>query len=184
MVTIRDVQKLLAPLQRRLRLIADRAIVTMVNDALQRQNLQLKVLADEGADDVERFQNYGHTSVPPAGSEAIVLGLGGARAGLVAIAVEHKGVRPKDLEAGDNCLYHLQGHRIVLRQDGLLGFEAKTVITEAAEKTITISPDNEIQGSLHVTLNISTDADVIINGKSFLDHKHDLPGGGQTSPPV
>ena len=76
MVSIRDVQKLLAPLQRRLRLIADRAIVTLVNDALQRQNLQLKVLADEGADDVERFQNYGHTSVPPVGSEAIVLGLG------------------------------------------------------------------------------------------------------------
>ncbi|MGY3873506.1 phage baseplate assembly protein V [Aeromonas dhakensis] len=184
MVTIRDVQKLLAPLQRRLRLIADRAIVTLVNDALQRQGLQLKVLADETADDIERFQNYGHTSVPPVGSEAIVLGVGGARAGLVAIAVEDKSVRPKDLEEGDSCLYHLKGHRIVLGKDETATITAKTVITEASEKTVTMSPDNEIQGALHVTLNISTDADVIINGKSFLDHKHDLPGGGQTSPPV
>ena len=117
MVSMRDVQKLIAPMMRRLRLIADRAVVTMVTDSLQRQGLQLKVLADETADDVERFQNYGHTSVPPAGSEAIVLGIGGARAGLVAIAVEDKGVRPKDLEAGDNCLYHLEGHRIILRKD-------------------------------------------------------------------
>lgn len=184
MVTIRDVQKLLAPLSRRLRLIADRAIVTLVNDSLQRQGLQLKVLADESADDVERFQNYGHTSVPPEGSEAIVLGIGGARAGLVAIAVEHKGSRPKNLEAGDSCLYHLEGHRVVLRKDKAVSIQAKSVITEASEKTLTISPDNEIQGPLHVTLNILVDGDVIINGKSFLDHKHDLPGGGQTSPPV
>ena len=184
MVSIRDVQKLLAPLQRRLRLIADRAIVTLVNDALQRQNLQIKVLADEGADDVERFQNYGHTSVPPEGSEAIVLGLGGARAGLVAIAVEHKGFRPKGLESGDSCLYHLEGHNLTLRKDGVAELTAKSVITTAGEQTLTISPENEILGALHVTLNITTDADVIINGKSFLGHKHDLPGGGQTSPPV
>jgi phage baseplate assembly protein V len=184
MVSIRDVQKLLAPVQRRLRLIADRAIVTLVNDSLQRQNLQLKVLADEGADDVERFQNYGHSSVPPVGSEAVVLGLGGARAGLVAIAVEDKSVRPKGLEEGDSCLYHLEGHLIKLIKDGKLKIEAKTVITQATDKTTMISPDNEVQGPLHVTLNITTDADVIINGKSFLNHEHGLPGGGNTSPPV
>lgn len=184
MVSIRDVQKLLAPLQRRLRLIADRAIVTLVNDALLRQNLQLKVLADEGADDVERFQNYGHTSVPPEGSEAIVLGLGGARAGLVAIAVEHKGFRPKGLEAGDSCLYHLEGHNLTLGKEGLAALSAKSVIITAEEKTTTISPDNEFQGAMHVTLNIIVDGDVIINSKSFLEHKHDLPGGGQTSAPV
>ena len=55
MVTMRDVQKQLSPLHRRLRLIADRAIVSLVTDALQRQNLQLRLLADETADDVERF---------------------------------------------------------------------------------------------------------------------------------
>lgn len=184
MVVMRDVLKLMGRMERRLRLIADRAIVTLVNDALQRQNLQLKVLADEGADDVERFQNYGHTSVPPTGSEAIVLGLGGARAGLVAIAVEHKGVRPKDLEAGDSCLYHLEGHNITLGKDGLAELSAKSVITTAEEQTLTISPENEILGALHVTLNITTDADVIINGKSFLNHKHNQSGGGQTSGPV
>lgn len=173
MVTIRDVQKLLAPLQRRLRLIADRAIVTLVNDALQRQNLQLKVLADEGADDVERFQNYGHTSVPPAGSEAIVLGLGGARAGLVAIAVEHKGVRPKDLEAGDSCLYHLEGHNLTLHKDGLAELTAKIVIIRATEKLTIISPDTEVQGPLHATGPITSDTDVKVGSISLKDHDHE-----------
>lgn len=184
MVNIRDVQKLLAPLQRRLRLIADRALVTLVNDALQRQNLQLKVLADEGADDVERFQNYGHTSVPPQGSEAIVLGLGGARAGLVAIAVEHKEFRPKGLEDGDSCLYHLEGHHVLLSKDGQLEIEAKTVIIRATEKLTIISPDNEIQGPLHVTGLVTSDTDVKAGAVSLKGHKHNQSGGGQTSAPV
>ncbi|MGL4754345.1 MAG: phage baseplate assembly protein V [Aeromonadaceae bacterium] len=184
MVSMRDVQKLIAPMMRRLRLIADRAVVTMVKDSLHRQGLQLKVLADETADDVERFQNYGHTSVPPAGSEAIVLGIGGARAGLVAIAVEDKSVRPKDLEAGDNCLYHLEGHRIILRKDGLLELEAKTVIINASEKLSIISPDNEIQGPLHVTGEITSDTDVKTGTTSLKGHIHDQSGGGQTSAPV
>lgn len=173
MVSMRDVQKLMAPMMRRLRLIADRAVVTMVTDSLQRQGLQLKVLADETADDVERFQNYGHTSVPPVGSEAIVLGIGGARAGLVAIAVEDKSVRPKDLEAGDNCLYHLEGHRIILRKDGLLELEAKTVIINASEKLTMISPDTEIQGPLHVTGPISSDEDVTAGDISLSGHDHE-----------
>lgn len=173
MVSMRDVQKLMAPMMRRLRLIADRAVVTMVTDSLQRQGLQLKVLADETADDVERFQNYGHTSVPPVGSEAIVLGIGGARAGLVAIAVEDKSVRPKDLEAGDNCLYHLEGHRIILRKDGLLELEAKTVIINASEKLTMITPDTEIQGPLHVTGPISSDEDVTAGDISLSGHDHE-----------
>lgn len=173
MVSLRDVQKLMAPLQRRLRLIADRAIVTLVNDSLQRQGLQLKVLADESADDVERFQNYGHTSVPPEGAEAIVLGLGGARAGLVAIAVEHKGSRPKDLEAGDSCLYHLEGHRIILRKNGVIEIATKTVTLTATEKFTIISPDNEIQGPLHVTGPITSDEDVTAGDISLSGHDHE-----------
>ncbi|MDX7875421.1 phage baseplate assembly protein V [Aeromonas veronii] len=173
MVTLRDVQKLIAPLWRRVRLIADRAIVTAVTDSFNRQGLQLKVLADEAASDVERFQNYGHTSVPPAGSEAIVLGIGGARAGLVAIAVEDKGVRPKDLEAGDNCLYHLEGHRIILRKDGVIEIEAKTVTLNATEKFTIISSDNEIQGPLHVTGPITSDVDVTASGISLSGHDHE-----------
>ncbi|EHK5439458.1 phage baseplate assembly protein [Aeromonas hydrophila] len=184
MVTLRDVQKLLAPLNRRLRLMADRALVTLVNDALQRQGLQLKVLADETADDIERFQNYGHTSVPPVGSEAIVLGVGGARAGLVAIAVEDKSVRPKDLEAGDNCLYHLEGHRIVLRKDGAVEITAKSVIMSASEKITIMAPDTEIQGPLKVTGQISSDTDVTTDTISLKGHIHDQSGGGQTSAPV
>ena len=184
MVSMRDVQKLIAPLWRRVRLIADRALVTAVTDSFNRQGLQLKVLADEATDDVERFQNYGHTSVPPVGSEAIVLGIGGARAGLVAIAVEDKSVRPTNLKAGDNCLYHLEGHRILLLKDGVIAIEAKSVTLTATEKFTIISSETEIQGPLHVTGLITSDTDVKTGTTSLKGHKHNQSGGGQTSTPV
>ncbi|WP_143188236.1 phage baseplate assembly protein V, partial [Citrobacter freundii] len=82
---------------RRLRLLVDRAVVRIVTDSLGRQNLQIQSLADSTNDDVERFQNYGLTSVPPVGSEALILAVGGRREGLVAIAVEDKRCRPKGL---------------------------------------------------------------------------------------
>ncbi len=89
-----NVSRSIAAMGRRLRLMVDRALVRIVTDSLGRQNLQVQSLADETNDDVERFQNYGFTSVPPVGSEAVVVAVGGRRGGLVAIAVEDKGSRP------------------------------------------------------------------------------------------
>ncbi len=179
MVTIRDVQKLLAPISRRLRLIADRAIVTLVNDSLQRQGLQLKVLADESADDVERFQNYGFTSVPPAGSEAIVLAVGGRRESLVAIAVEDKRCRPKDLASGDVCIYHQDGQSlIILKKNGVIDIRGKTVNYTAAE----LFEINTAQFKCVGPSDFSED--ITVNGKSFLKHIHKDGDNADTTAPI
>lgn len=177
MVSIKDVQRLMAPLRRRIQLLADRAILTLVNDALQRQNLQLKVLAGETHDDVERFQNYGHTSVPPAGAEAIVLGVGGNRSGLVAVVVDHKGSRPHDGEPGDSMLYHFEGHNIRLTKDGKAILTAKQAILEATEQLTIISPSTVCQGDFHATGTISSDTDVTAGDISLKTHDHERGAG-------
>ena len=177
MVSIKDVQRLMAPLRRRIQLLADRAILTLVNDALQRQNLQLKVLAGETHDDVERFQNYGHTSVPPAGAEAIVLGVGGNRSGMVAVVVDHKGSRPHDLEPGDSMLYHLEGHNIRLTKDGTAIITVKQAILEASEQLTIISPSTTCQGDFHATGTISSDTDVTAGSISLKTHDHERGAG-------
>lgn len=71
-----------------------RAVLERVNDALRTQRLQLTILADETADDVEHFQPYGLSFEPPAGAEAIALALGGTRAATVAICVQAPEERP------------------------------------------------------------------------------------------
>lgn len=201
-IDLRQVQRLIAPLHRKLRLIFDRAVVTMVSDSLQRQNLQLKALADENPDEVERFQNYGLTSVPPAGSEAIVAAIGGQRSGLVAIAVEDKSCRPKGGIEGDVVLYHLEGHNLLFTKDGKAIMTVKEVTLVASEKLTIICPDNEIQGPLKVTGHIScedgisaaggitsqgdinADGDVKAGTVSLGHHKHPEHDGGETDEPT
>lgn len=179
MVTETYINKLLAPIRRRITGMLTRAVVSGIVEDLQRQNLQVKMHADESADNIERFQNYGMSSYPPEGAEAIVAALGGALSGLVAIAVEDKKVRPKG-ESGDVFLYHLEGHKIRLTKDGKIILTAQDVIFEIANTfTISttevifnasssftiISPETLIQGPLHVTGDISTDSGITaVNG--------------------
>lgn len=166
-----------AELGRRLRLMVDRALVRIVTDSLGRQNLQVQSLADETNDDVERFQNYGFTSVPPAGSEAIVVAVGGRRGGLVAIAVEDKGSRPRGGEEGDVILYHQEGHVIVLKKNGLAEIRVKKINLIAEESCDIIGKQINITGPT------SFSEDIQVKGKSFLKHFHIDGDGNDTSEP-
>ncbi|HHW4665525.1 TPA: phage baseplate assembly protein V [Yersinia enterocolitica] len=162
-------------LGRRMRLIVDRAVVRMVTDSLGRQNLQLQSLADETNDDVERFQNYGLTSVPPTGSEAIVIAVGGRRSGQVAIAVEDKNSRPKGLDPNDVCLYHKEGHTILLKKGGLIEIRGKKVNLIAEEQC-------DINSKLiNVTGPTNFEDDITVKGKSIFDHIHKDGDGAETT---
>ncbi|MDC5843765.1 phage baseplate assembly protein V [Vibrio europaeus] len=200
MVTQRYIERLLAPIKRRITGAITRAVVSGVVEDLQRQNLQLKMHADESVDDIERFQNYGCSSFPPIGSEAILAAIGGNLGNLVAVAVEDKKYRPKG-ESGDVFLYHLEGHKIRLTKDGKVVVTATDVIFEAANSFTIISPETLIQGPLHVTGGISTDLgifatggitsasvvsglDLTAGGFSYLGHFHKDAENRNTSAPV
>lgn len=200
MVNQRYIERLLAPIKRRITGAITRAVVSGVVDDLQRQNLQLKMHADESVDDIERFQNYGCSSFPPIGSEVILAAIGGNLGNLVAVAVEDKKYRPKG-ESGDVFLYHLEGHKIRLTKDGKVVVTATDVIFEAANSFTIISPETLIQGPLHVTGGISTDlgifatggitsasvvsgSDLTAGGFSYLGHFHKDAENRNTSAPV
>ncbi|WEJ89291.1 MAG: phage baseplate assembly protein V [Klebsiella huaxiensis] len=168
----------IAAMGRRLRLMVDRALVRIVTDSLGRQNLQVQSLADETNDDVERFQNYGFSSVPPAGSEAIVVAVGGRRGGMVAIAVEDKGSRPRGGEEGDVILYHQEGHVIVLKKGGLAEIRVKKINLIADDSCDIIGKQINITGPT------SFSEDIQVQGKSFLDHIHKDGDGADTTKPL
>ncbi|HHC6515878.1 TPA: phage baseplate assembly protein V [Vibrio parahaemolyticus] len=196
----RYVDKALAPIRRRVVGMVSRALVTGVIEDLQRQNLQVKIHSDESCDNIERFQNYGFSSHPTQGTEAILAALGGNVGNLVALAVEDKKVRPQG-EVGDVFLYHLEGHNIRLTKDGKIIVTATDVIFEAANSLTIISPETLIQGPLHVTGGISTDlgifatggitsaslvsgSDLTAGGFSYLGHYHQDAESRNTSAPV
>lgn len=110
--------RLLAPLRNRVAKMVARAVVRLVDDDKKFQELQVDVLDTETRDGVERFQQYGFTSVPEDGAEAVLLCVGGRREHAIAIAVDHREHRLKGLEGGEVALYHKDGAKVVLKASG------------------------------------------------------------------
>lgn len=140
-------RELLGGLEGRVRGMVARAIVRLVDDARQAQELQLELLAGEGQDAVERFQNYGLTSVPHAGAEALVVFAGGLRSHGVVLAVEDRRYRLTGLEDGEVALFDDLGNVIKLGRDAIsvtattrLTVDAPTV--EVSADSVTVTSDN------------------------------------------
>ena len=73
------VERLTLPLRRRVMLMVGRAVLALVDDDPKLQVLQLAALRPETLETVERFQEYGFTSVPEPGAEAVLVCPGGIR---------------------------------------------------------------------------------------------------------
>lgn len=112
---MRDIVRLLAPVWRRLRLIVSRGVVRLSDDGRKLQVVQMDLLAGETAA-MERFQQYGFTCRPLDGAEAIALAVGGSRGHLVAIAVDDRRHRMKNLQNGEVALYTDEGDYIHMKR--------------------------------------------------------------------
>jgi len=109
-------RRLLAPIQRRIMLLAARAIVRTVNDRPRMQEHQVSVLNGEVRDRVERMQEYGFTSVPQDNAEALVVFLGGRRDHGIIVATDDRRYRPTGLAKGEVSLYTDETSQVVLRR--------------------------------------------------------------------
>jgi phage baseplate assembly protein V len=124
-------------LSRRIAMGTTRGRMALVNDAKKLQQVQVELLADETKDDVERFQQYGFTSVPLEGAEALVVFLGGGRDHGIVFAIDDRRYRLTKLEAGDVALYTDEGTSIILTRDRTIKISCDTRQEESA-KEVTI----------------------------------------------
>lgn len=154
----------LEAMKRKLYGMCARCVLRLASDGLKLQALQVGLLDGETADDVERFQNYGFTSVPLPGAEGVCLFLGGDRAHGVVIAMDDRRYRLKALQGGEVAIYTDEGDSIVLKR----GNEIHVTTTTMRHSGVIIS-----QG------------DVIAGGVSLMHHTHGGvdPGGGTTAGP-
>ncbi|SIO94784.1 phage baseplate assembly protein V [Vibrio spartinae] len=185
-------------LKRMIQTMFTRTIQSAVDDALARQTMQVQALNGEVFSDVERWQQYGHTSVPPTGSEQLVLALGGNRSNLAIICAEDKAVRLKGLIDGDSALYHQEGHYLKLTKGGVFELDGDTLnitvntINIIASDGIKIeAPVTTIQGDVILDGNLSTSGNIaaqgVVTGEqggtfagvSSGDHTHDYDDDGK-----
>ena len=139
------VRRMLAPLESRIRLMLSRAVVSLINDAAKAQELQVDLLADETQDGVERWQNYGFTSHPLPGAEALVGCVSGLRSHAVAIVVQDRRFRLVNLQPGEVALYDDLGNVVHLAREEVL-IEGAAKVRVVAPVVIAESDDVQLGG--------------------------------------
>ena len=178
----------LARVANRMRMLIARGIVRVVRDAAGIQIVQVSAMKGETRAELERFQQYGFTSVPLPGAEAVVLFVGGDRAHGFVLSIDDRRYRLQPLEDGEVALYTDEGDSIVLRRDSKIEVTSANEVTIAAATKIRIdcAAALELEGTA-ITINgtatvVVTSPSVTIQGKDFLTHQHTgvTPGGGNS----
>jgi phage baseplate assembly protein V len=151
------IQRMLRPLSIRVKNIVSRAVVDIVDDSLKLQGLQIKVQADSVRKGVERFQEYGFTSVPAKDAEAVLLQVGGVASHLVVIAVDDRSCRPKGLEEGEVAIYtKANGILAFFDKDGIINLGAKAASDAVALASLVKARLDSIQSTFDSHIHTTT----------------------------
>lgn len=180
-----------------------RAVLNVVDDEGNMQRVQISLLEDEVIDGVERFQNYGFTSVPEEGTEATVVFVGADRSHPVVVVADDRRVRKKGLKPGEVAVYHKNGDFIHLKNENEIEVKTKTFNVNCTTATLSASSEITLDTPL-VTLTgrqqttgkksgggastfvgglENTGGEVISNGISLEHHTHPGDSGGTTGEP-
>ena len=117
-----------------------RGTASLVDDSQGIQELQIELMKDETFDKVERFQNYGFTSVPKPGAEIASLFFGGRRDHGIVICVDDRRYRLKGLKEGEVAIYTDEGDSIILKRGNKIEVTTKEYIVNAQTKITLKAP--------------------------------------------
>jgi phage baseplate assembly protein V len=170
-MVIRLISKMLRPIKNRISLMVSRAVLVLIDDKTTLQQLQARILGEELLDELERFQQYGFTSVPHPGAEAITLSVGGHRSHTVVINVDDRRYRLKGLKGGEVAIYtdedqNEHGCRIVLKRNNVIQMRARELDLEGSER-VRIASLGELE--LHAGKRLETDVAGYGNALIFED---------------
>ena len=136
-----------------------RGVLTSLNTATNFPMAQVSGASGELLQAMQLFQQHGFASAPPLGSQGIVIPLGGKTDQAVFIACQNGSLTVKNLQPGEAVLYGLDGDKVYMTTTGIKLISTRNVILDAP--------------------------DLIVNGISVVNHKHDQvqPGTGISGKP-
>jgi phage gp45-like len=170
------IRRAVAPIQRRIMLAVGRAVILASRDAEGIQTVKVSLLAGELRDRVERFQEYGFTSVPLDGCEAVAVFVGGDRGHGLIVATDDRRHRKAGLQPGEVAIYTDEGDTVHIKRGGTIEITAST-------KVLITAPEAEITGNLSVGGDLDVTGQSVLGGITFDSHTHPGDSGGTTGPP-
>lgn len=145
---VNAILKIMAPLTRRVRLMVGRCVLTLLDDSLPLQKVQITILDGEVHDGVERVQNFGFSAVPLAGARGVTVSVGGDRAHQVIVAMDDGRHRPTNMQPGESVMYNSHGVTLKFLADGTATLVCKTLLVQAETKVRLETPLFEVTGDI------------------------------------
>lgn len=180
-------------LMRRCENMVARGVVWMADNAKTLQEVQVSLLNKE-VRVVERFQQYGFSSVPLSEAEGVIIFVGGLRDHGIVINVDDRRYRPTDDAEGEVRIYNHLGDYIRLKSDRTIevvaganvDVTAPDVVVHASNKVRIESPLVEMTGNLTVSGTVQGNAVRTAGGIQLGTHVHSgvQAGGSNTGAPV
>jgi phage baseplate assembly protein V len=140
--------RLVDVLRRRLVNLFGRAVVSLVTDTETRQVLQVTLrvgAVKEVRDKLERFQEYGFTSCPHPGAEALVFFPGGLRGHGIVLSVDDRRYRKTGLPPGEVAQYSDEGDCVHLQRGRVVEITAGTKV-HVTSPLVDCSGDGNVAG--------------------------------------
>lgn len=150
----------------RVRNLFGRGRVTLVDDTGPVQMVQLRMNGIERPSSRYRVPEFGFSSNPPDGSDALALHVAGDRSAGAVIGTNHQPSRPRGLAPGESILYSEDGKSVYLK-NGSIVVEAK-------------GQDVVVNDAANVTWNCSGDFKIVAGGKFSVV----APGGSEFDTPM
>jgi phage baseplate assembly protein V len=122
-----------------------RGKISLVDDSGVIQKLQLPPSGLETRDNLPRMVEYGLTSNPPEGSDALIVNIGGDPSNGAAVGTNHQQSRPTGLQSGETMLYNgLVNVQVYLSAGGLVVNAGGLPVAVNGATTVTITAATEI----------------------------------------
>lgn len=122
-----NIPQILKELKMKVLMMVATAVIEAVNDSTKIQQNQVSILEGEVHSGYDRVQEYGFSSVPNPGCQAVVACVGGSRDHGLVIATEDVRYRPTGLLPGESVMYNDKGSYAKFKSDGTLEIVAPTV---------------------------------------------------------
>jgi phage baseplate assembly protein V len=176
-------------LGRRILLLMARGAIALVDDTKGVQTLQVRLNALELIPDVPRYAEYGFTSNPPAGTQALVAFKNGDRNDGFVIATSNAKYRMTALATGEVAIHDSRGQSVYLTEAGIVVNGGGNPITFTnAPEVIADTPLLKCKGD--ILDNYETNTRTVAGMRQVANaHTHPVPNvqlggpGTTTSPP-
>lgn len=198
-MNLEQIKKFIEPLKRKVMMMVSRAVISSTNDQNGIQTIKSTLNRDEVRDGIQRVQEYGFSSRPKPGAEALIVFVGGNRDHGVIVATDDRRYRIKSMSEGEVAIYTDEGDVIHLKRGRKMEIST-TELTISAPSAVNITTaqlsvsGNISCSNLTASGNVSAGGDVsdatgpmqgmrdIFNAHTHIENNAAKPPGGPTDP--